>query len=162
MIRFYIQKQRLQIEDGILVLSTALLVIGLGILYGKAVDPMYTLTQFGNMNMSDISQSIAAELSNPGLLHLLQVALDAHKWLITSLMIIWASISGVKFFFLVFFWRLVDRLRVWKIYWWCIFLLNIANATFGISIFYVSCPHWDIEACELFLVPGSRKYLIKI
>ncbi|KAJ5730246.1 uncharacterized protein N7483_004754 [Penicillium malachiteum] len=141
-VRFPIQRQRFQIDDALLLLASALLLAALIIMYNKAVSTMYLLIAISSGHISlDLEME---EMRNPALLT--DKALDFHKWAIASLMLSWLTISAVKFFFLLFFWRLVDRLRNWKIYWWFLFIFNIANATFGVSVFYVSCPHWGEAA----------------
>ncbi|KAJ5088070.1 hypothetical protein N7456_011686 [Penicillium angulare] len=134
-LRVYIHKKKIQIDDGILFLATGLLISAIVILYQKTIAPGFYLGGFPlyNGQLDEIPDSMV------------QKSLDFHKWTVAVLMITWLSVCSIKFFFLAFFWKLVDRLPAWKIHWWIVFFFNVVTTIFGVLVFYVSCPHWDIK-----------------
>ncbi|KAJ5885521.1 hypothetical protein N7495_010031 [Penicillium taxi] len=134
-IRFRSQKQWFQIDDGLLILATILLLAALIIMYSKVIDSMYL--------MAGIQDEIKG-VETPT--NVVEISEDFHKWITASLILSWCSISAVKFFFIALFWRLTDRLRAWKIYWWIVFVVNVVAIIFGATVYYVSCPYWGAQA----------------
>ncbi|KAJ5663900.1 hypothetical protein N7507_004631 [Penicillium longicatenatum] len=106
-------------------------------IYCQVVDPMFLMTaiQFGVQGVKVPPNVI-------------QIAETYHRWTVASLMLSWCAISLVKFFFLVFFKRLIDRLRPWQIYWWIVFGYNVVLVSFGITVYYASCPFWGTKALQ--------------
>lgn len=100
MVRFSVQKQRFQIDDGLLVLAFVFLLASQIIIYTKVVNPVFLMTAI---------QDEVAGVAIP--LNVLEIAEVYHRWTVASLMISWCSISTVKLFFLIFFKRLIERLR---------------------------------------------------
>lgn len=134
-IRFGVQRHRLQIDDGLITLAFIFLLASQIIIYNRVVSPMFLMT--------------AVQNGVPGVqapLDAVQISETYHRWAVASLMISWCSISAVKFFFLLFFKRLIDRLRPWQSYWWVVFTINLILLSFGITVYYVSCPYWGAKA----------------
>lgn len=134
-VRFGIQKSRIQLDDGLLLAACVFLLASQITLYTRVVDPMFLMTA--------IQYGIQGVIPPP---NVIQISEDYHRWTVASLMLSWCAISSVKFFFLVFFKKLIDRLRPWQIYWWIIFTYNIILTALGITVYYASCPFWDIRA----------------
>lgn len=115
-------------------------------LFCKVVNPLYMVAGL---------QAGVARLDAPTReIDVVKMAEDCHKWVIISLMMSWCSKCAVNFFFLAFFRRLIDRLRVWQAYWWIPFTANVVLLTFGITVYYVSCPFWGVNARKLRLLPS--------
>ncbi|KNG90106.1 hypothetical protein ANOM_002096 [Aspergillus nomiae NRRL 13137] len=141
-LRFRVQKQKFQLDDGVLLLATAFLVASTVAMYDKTVYIMYLVEAIALGRMEVPANMI--ELSD-----------EDHKWTMTTLMLIWCAICAVKFFFLVFFRKLIDRLRVWQIYWWFACLFNLGLWVFGVVAFWATCPHLGAAAMEC----NTPKYL---
>lgn len=60
--------------------------------------------------------------------------------------LLWAAIFAVKFAYLAFFRRLVDRVRPLVIYWRIIVILSVVSLPVCIVTIYVSCMKWGLEA----------------
>lgn len=137
-IRLHVQKQ-LSIDDGFLVVALCCLTSALGILYSVTVDKMY------------LAEALTLGLSNAYLPpDFLQQAFDFQKWITITLMLTWCAIMAVKFSFLFLFWKLIDLIRPLIIYWWVTTVYNVIVLGFGISVYYLACPHYySMEACKL-------------
>lgn len=136
-VRFGIQKSRLQLEDGLLILALIFLLASQIIIYHQVIDPMFLM--------------MALQMGTQGIqipLNVIDMGIAYHKWTTAALMLSWCSISTVKFFFLVFFRRLIDRLRSWQIYWWIVFAYNVFLLVFGIVEYYAGCPHLGIRGSQ--------------
>ncbi|KAA8642706.1 hypothetical protein EYZ11_011884 [Aspergillus tanneri] len=136
-IRFRTPKRRFQLDDGLLLLAVILLLTSLIIMYHHVVDPMFLLGALQNRVQG-------VELPA----NVLQISHDFHKWNVAALMISWCSICAVKFYFLIFFKRLIDRLRLWQLYWWVVTVFNVALLFFGVTVYYISCPFWDARELQ--------------
>lgn len=68
-----------------------------------------------------------------------------------TLILCWCTIMAVKFSFMFFFKKLIDRLPTLTIYWWVIFAYNIIVLGYGASVYYVVCPYsgGDPRGCKL-------------
>ncbi|KAE8377147.1 hypothetical protein BDV26DRAFT_219842 [Aspergillus bertholletiae] len=141
-LKFALQKQRFQLEDGILIVATVFLVASSVAMYDKAIYIMYRVDAIAFAGMEVPANII--DLSN-----------QDHIWTMTTLMLTWCAICAVKFFFLAFFRRMIDRLRNWQIYWWIACLFNFALLILGLVTAWMSCPHWDAAAMEC----NTGKYL---
>ncbi|KAJ6006251.1 hypothetical protein N7451_004195 [Penicillium sp. IBT 35674x] len=137
MIRFGVQRHHLQIDDGLITLAFIFLLASQIIIYNRVVNPMFLMAA-----VQDGVPGVQAPLDA------VQISETYHRWTVASLMISWCSISAVKFFFLLFFKRLIDRLRPWQIYWWIVFTINLILLSFGITVYYVSCPYWGAKALQ--------------
>ena len=60
----------------------------------------------------------------------------------------WLAIFSVKFSFLSFFHRLVDRLPRLLLYWRCIVLLNVIAFVYFVTWGLIACPETDLGSCE--------------
>ncbi|KAE8414444.1 hypothetical protein BDV36DRAFT_265156 [Aspergillus pseudocaelatus] len=131
-IRFRMQKQRFQIDDGLFALAVSLLLTSFIIIYDKVIDPMFLLAAMqGEVEGIEIPADW------------LQVSHNFHKWNAAALILSWCSICAVKFYFLVFFKKLIDRLRFWQMYWWIVAIFNLGQLAFGATVYYLGCPFWD-------------------
>ncbi|KAJ5982462.1 hypothetical protein N7451_012562 [Penicillium sp. IBT 35674x] len=136
------RNQRTPFRDQLWLLLVALLLalISCVIIFCKVVNPIYMVAGL---------QAGVARLDAPTReIDVVKMAEDCHRWVIISLMISWCSKCAVNFFFLAFFRRLIDRLRVWQAYWWIPFTANVVLLTFGITVYYVSCPYWGANALQ--------------
>ncbi|KAJ5884800.1 hypothetical protein N7495_009310 [Penicillium taxi] len=123
-VRFHVQKRRFQIEDTLLILATIFLLAALTIMYSKVITPMFLKASI---------QSGVKGVDLPA--NLVEISQVVPKWTLASITLSWCSISTVKFFFLALFWRLIDRLHGWQIYWWIAFVINVvAHCPIGRSM----------------------------
>jgi hypothetical protein len=68
----------------------------------------------------------------------------------------WGAIASVKFSFLFFFKRLIDRIQSMNRYWWLVFILNLATGGYGMAVYILSCPHFNSpKICESYLYLAS-------
>ena len=74
---------------------------------------------------------------------ILQQSYKFHKWITVTLMLAWCAIMAVKFSFLFFFRKLIERLRPMIIYWWVVTAFNVAILGYGIAVYYVACPYYN-------------------
>ena len=130
-IRIRLQK-KFSIDDGLLIVALCCLIIALSMMYSCAINNMY------------FEEAFTTNL--PGA-HLpadpLQDANAFHKWATIILMLSWCAIVAVKFSFLFFFRKLIDRIPSLVIYWWIVVFLNIAVFGYGLAVQYVSCPYFN-------------------
>ncbi|KAE8342785.1 hypothetical protein BDV24DRAFT_129752 [Aspergillus arachidicola] len=141
-LRFGVQKHKFQADDGVLIVATIFLVASTVVMYHKAVYIMYLVDAIA-----------LGRLEVPA--NMVELSDEDHTWTMATLMLIWCTICAVKFFFLVFFRKLIDRLRLWQIYWWFACLFNFGLLVFGLVSFWVTCPHRGAAAMEC----NTSKYL---
>ena len=60
--------------------------------------------------------------------------------------LLWAAIFAVKFAYLAFFRRLVDRIRPFLTYWWVIVGLSVVSFPVCVISVYLPCPKWGLES----------------
>lgn len=137
-IRFRVHRQRLSVDDWLLVLALCFLLASIIIMYRKVIDPMYLLIAM-ELGMKDIA--IPADIIGVGNVY--------HVWNSVCLTVSWCAFGAVKLSFLFFFKKLIDRIRAWQIYWWAITIYTCAVLAYGSLIFFLSCPYYyDIRQCE--------------
>ncbi len=101
---------------------------------------MYSLT----INKMYFVEALVTNLPDVELpAHPLQEVVAFHKWVIAVDTLCWCAIMAVKFSFLVLFRRLIQGIKPLVVYWWIVTLFNIAALGYGISIYYVLCPHFS-------------------
>jgi hypothetical protein len=61
----------------------------------------------------------------------------------------WGAIYAAKFSYLFFFRHLIDRIRSLVIYWRVVVTFTAMAAFLSIFLSPISCPHVDLQACEL-------------
>ncbi|KAF7591141.1 hypothetical protein BBP40_001915 [Aspergillus hancockii] len=71
-----------------------------------------------------------------------QMSYDFHKWWAVCGILGWASFNSVKFSFLFLFKRMIDRMRVWRIYWWAVVVFTTGLVVYGFAAVYLSCPYF--------------------
>ena len=132
-IRLHVQKQ-LSIDDGFLIIALCCLICALAIMYSVTVDKMYLVQALSiGLPSADIPPDF------------IQQSVDFHKWITITLMLAWCAIMAVKFSFLFLFRKLIDRIRPLIIYWWVVTAFNIIVLGYGVSVYYVACPYYNIS-----------------
>ena len=128
------------IDDGFLLFGVACLVCALAILY-VFVDDMY-LVEALQEGLSDGKVDLPSDF--------LMRSFDFQKWAIICLILLWFSITAVKFSFLFLFRQLIDRLPGMILYWRFVIVYNVLAWAFGIAAYIAPCPHfYTIESCKL-------------
>lgn len=74
---------------------------------------------------------------------LLQEVNAFHKWVSAVDTLCWCAIMAVKFSFLVLFRRLIKGIKSLVVYWWIVTFFNIGFLGYGISIYFILCPHFS-------------------
>ena len=149
-VRFYIRigiQKQFAIDDALLLFGILCIAASVGLLFNY-IDDLFLVE--------------ALEYGDPALLAELPKDWieDVYHYQERSaigLMCAWAAIASVKFSFLFFFKRLIDRIQSMTRYWWAVFILNLAIAGYGFAIYILACPHFNSpEICALY------SYLISI
>jgi hypothetical protein len=123
----YHQRKTLGMDDFFLGVAFTTLLASIVIIQKECFDAMYIIYAVTHGRMVPPPQII-------------EIGYHSHIWITVALMCGWTTICAVKFSFLFFFKRLIDRIRSLYIYWWVIFVINLAVFGYGISIYYVGCP----------------------
>ena len=63
-----------------------------------------------------------------------------------SLIFSWLALMSVKFSFLMLFRRLIDRIPGLVKYWWVVVMFNVLVTGYGIAVYLITCPNFDIFA----------------
>ena len=130
-IRIHLQKQ-FSIDDGLLIVAVCCLTIALSMIYSLAIDAMY------------LEEALTTSLSGVQLpVDPLEVVNTFHKWATIILTLCWCAVAAVKFSFLFFFRRLIDRIPPLILYWWIVTFLNLAVFGYGIAVQYETCPYFS-------------------
>ena len=80
---------------------------------------------------------------------LLQDLIAFHKWITAVDTLCWFAIMAVKFSFLVLFRRLIQGIKSLVTYWWIVVFFNIGFLGYGMSIYFIVCPHFSaIGSCK--------------
>ncbi|KAL3469151.1 hypothetical protein BJX99DRAFT_265470 [Aspergillus californicus] len=123
-IRFGIQRRkRITIEDGLIILATALVTASVGINYAQVLDRLYLAVA--------IQARVDGVVVPPGW----EVEMAAlHRWYIAQGLLAWSALSAVKFNFLFFFKALISGLGGvwWRRYWWVTVGFNLVIVGAGI------------------------------
>jgi heme/copper-type cytochrome/quinol oxidase subunit 2 len=140
--RFYVRlgvQKQITIDDGFLIVALCCLISAMSIMYSVTIDRMY------------LAEAVAVGLPGVDLPpDFLQQAFDFQKWVTITLTLLWCAVMAVKFSFLFFFRKLIDRIRPLIIYWWVVTVFNVAVLGYGSTVYYLACPHYySIEACKL-------------
>jgi hypothetical protein len=138
--RIKIQKQ-FAIDDAVLIFGFCILTAAFAIMHAKLIEPMYI--------------TVALQEGLPGVIppgtmeEIMQLGYDYHKWVTVTLVLGWSSIMAAKFSFLLFFWKLIDRIHGMKIYWWAVFVINVGTLGYGIGVYFLACPYFnDPRECK--------------
>ena len=130
-VRIHLQKQ-LSIDDGLLIVAFCCLTIALSMIYSRAINGMFFVEALTT------SLSGAQLPTDP-----IKDANAFHKWATIILMLCWCAVTAVKFSFLFFFRKLIDRIPPLITYWWIVVFLNIALFGYEIAIQYETCPYYS-------------------
>ncbi|PYH29383.1 uncharacterized protein BO87DRAFT_410630 [Aspergillus neoniger CBS 115656] len=139
-IRFRVHRQRLSVDDWLLVLALCFLLASIIIMYRKVIDPMYLLIAM-ELGMKDIA--IPADIIGVGNAY--------HVWNSVCLTVSWCAFGA----------KLIDRIRAWQIYWGAITIYTCAVLIYGSLIFFLSCPYfYDIR--QFLAIPVNIIWKIRV
>lgn len=124
------QKQQIAIDDVLILLALSLLIASSTVMYHEVLDRMYQL--------SALQEGIDVEIPD-----LMEMSYQYHKFYTICLMLGWTSFNAIKFSFLFFFKRMIDRLPTWMIYWWIVVVYTTGVMAYGFATRYVSCPYFN-------------------
>lgn len=144
-IRFRVQKLSFSIDDGFLLVAFGLSLSSLVIMYTEVIWRMYII--------------VALQTHVPGVIappDWMQISFHFHKWVTVCGMLAWASVVAVKFSFLFFFKKLIDRLPLLNFYWWVVVVFNLMSFGYGTAIWYVGCPYFfDLRERKWVSLPNT-------
>jgi len=126
----YHHRKKPGLDDFFLVVAFSTLLASIGIIQAQCFDAMYIIYAVTHGMM----------LPPPDII---QIGYHSHIWITAGLMAGWTTICAVKFSFLFFFKRLIDRIRPLYIYWWVVFVFNLGVFGYGITIYYIGCPWFN-------------------
>lgn len=113
-------------DDAFLFFATVTLVIGT-ILFYIDVPEIYT-----QINVEDGTEYPPADF--------VQQLLSDDKYLVTCAVLLWLTVFGVKFSFLLFFRQLIRRIRKLVLWWWIVFAILIPASLLCICQVFIACP----------------------
>lgn len=128
--------QRIQIDDGLLLLACICL-IGETILLYKAIPYIYFAQSLTATNGAGESLAVIVEKIE-----------RFQKEFKAFLVVTWAMIFLVKFSFLFFFRRIIDRLTNIIFYWKVVIVINVMIFGFAVSDGFIVCLKSDLSAGE--------------
>ncbi|KAL2835868.1 hypothetical protein BJY01DRAFT_252307 [Aspergillus pseudoustus] len=145
-IRISQRRLRFAIDDVLVFVAYGFLLSTFVIIYVKVINPMYWRPSPGLQGL---------ELASI----IMRTTYRLHVWTFVSMTTATCSLGAVKFSFLWFFKKMIDRIRAWEIYWWAVTLYTLATLLYGVTIPFTGCPFFydpRIVECSA----GSRKKLI--
>lgn len=146
-IRFYVQKQKLLIDDGFLVIALGCLLTSLAAMYTEVLDRMYYIVELQN--------------EAPGVTRTedwLMIYHQFHKWVTICNMAGWCAVMAIKFSFLFFFRRLAERLQYFNYYCGFLIVYNIGCLGHGVAVYYIGCPFYFDDRERTFLCSTRHGY----
>ena len=124
------EKKTVQLDDALLILSCLFLICATGVLYA-ALDSVYELN------------SLVA--IPPNIIELINTfQRDEMAFLIVS----WFAVFSVKYSFLIFFRRIIDRLPYMIMYWRVVMVFTTLVFAWSIATPFVSCSKFGLAAGE--------------
>lgn len=129
-------KQRLQIDDGFLFLACVCLIATTILLY-KMVTDIYFF-----QSLSSDPSAVAIPMDIVSRIDWFQKSDSAY------LFVTWTAIFAVKFSFLAFFRRLIDRLGSIIIYWKVVIGFTASAFAFCVCDGFIACPQRGLSASQ--------------
>ncbi|KAF4633639.1 hypothetical protein G7Y89_g4480 [Cudoniella acicularis] len=133
--RFYIRitvHKQFSIDDFLLILGFCCVISGLGTMY-PVLDGLY----MGQAILSEDPLVLAQIPPN-----WLEIVYRYHKLVSISGAMIWCAIICVKFSFLFFFRKLIDRINPMITYWRVTMGLTVGVLCYGLTTPFLTCPHF--------------------
>ncbi|KIA75365.1 hypothetical protein HK57_00148 [Aspergillus ustus] len=145
-IRISQRRLRPAIDDVLVLVAYGFLLATFVIIYVKVINPMYWRPS------PDLPPlELAARIMN--------TTYTLHVWTFVAMTTATCSLGAVKFSFLWFFKKMIDRIRAWEIYWWAVMLYTLATLVYAVTLPFTGCPFFynpRVVECSA----GSRKKLI--
>jgi hypothetical protein len=140
LIRFFLQRKRFALDDGLVLASFAFLLSTFVIAYIKVIPAMYfdynTISATEDNKEENLWLSLQAQAQETGY--------QLHLWVAIANTASCAGILAAKLSFLFFFRTLIDRTwtRVWQVYWWVVTIFTGASFAWIVAVQFVSCPYF--------------------
>ena len=143
--------RRLFLDDYFLIFACICLTAGTGLGYAN-VGSLYWSEEL-NYNPTHIYYLLANHVDIAARINVYQRLYYSYPALL------WAAIFAVKFAYLAFFRRLIERVRGLIIYWRIV--VGIATVSLPVCIvsIYVSCTKWGLEAGEYSTLTPQKYYV---
>ncbi|KAF7895361.1 hypothetical protein EAF00_007175 [Botryotinia globosa] len=136
LIRFYIRiriQKQFAIDDTLIIVGILCITASIGLLFNY-IDNLF-MAEALILGTSEIYTQLPKDF--------IQRIYDYSERSTISLMCAWGAIVSVKFSFLFFFKKLIDRIKSMTRYWWVVFVLNLIIAGYGMAIYILACPHYN-------------------
>ncbi|KAI4237997.1 MAG: hypothetical protein L6R40_005808 [Gallowayella cf. fulva] len=149
-IRLWVQKE-FSLDDAFLILAVCCLISAVAIMYSVTLDKLYQIQVLSAQLPIALSFGLDIEeiSRNPDFL---QQTYQYLKWISVNQTLAWCSVVSVKFSFLSLFRRLIDRMPPLITYWWFVVAFNVVAFGYGLSTYFLICPHYNdpgIYECSL-------------
>ena len=139
-IRIGVQKS-FAVDDGVLLVGVGCLIAAMALLF-NFVDELYVVGAIAP----------ATELP-PGFV---SPAFD-FKLMTVALILTWCAIVSVKFSYLLFFRKLIDRFPRMMAYWWFVAGFNAVISAYGASVYVAACPDfYSLKSCGCYHCKEQR------
>ncbi|KAF1839161.1 hypothetical protein BDW02DRAFT_643996 [Decorospora gaudefroyi] len=148
LVRFRMQKLPFSADDGLLLVALALVLISVILTHLQVLDRMYLV-----IGLQMGVQGIAVPTN------WVDISYQFHKWVTVVNMCSWTAVIAVKFSFLFFFKKLIDRLPVLNCYWWFVVVFNLGCLGYGTAVYYIGCPYY-FDPRELECAAGHYKAVL--
>lgn len=129
-------QRRLYVDDAFLLLACVALTAAIAVLY-RAIAPLYFAQGVTNLEINPVKWSQSSGISVNTEVRSYQVLHLTHEALV------WTAIFSVKFSFLSFFRKIVDRIQSLVLYWKLVSAFNVVACVFCVCFSFMECPAVD-------------------
>ncbi|KAL8811957.1 MAG: hypothetical protein Q9200_001390 [Gallowayella weberi] len=128
-------------------------------MYSVTLDKMYRIQALSAALPIALSSGFNVNaISGDGVI--LQQTHEYLKWITVNQTLAWSSVIAVKFSFLSLFRRLIERMPPLIIYWWFVVVFNLVAFGYGLSTYFLICPHYnDSQIYECSLPSGFQRLI---
>ena len=134
-------RRRLYLDDAFLGLACFALTAATTVLY-EELETLYLAEDFMQYYVSGDMADMPVDVK------VATISLKYQRTDFVHWMLSWIVIFSVKFTFLAFFYRLLDRLPRFLLYWKMVVVANVAALLYCISYAFLECPYSGLKASE--------------
>ncbi|KAI9676948.1 MAG: hypothetical protein M1817_006787 [Caeruleum heppii] len=145
------KSRRFAIDDGFLCFGLACLICSVAILF-VFIDDAYlveALQSGQTLSEEDLFSDVLGR------------SWDFQKWAVICLIVLWQSITAVKFSYLFLFRKLIDRIHPMVLYWRVVVAYTLVTWAFGIAAYIVPCPYfYSLKSLQCSQGSGVNKTIL--